>query len=266
MITSLSHLHKSLRASSSAIERFSESATSIRSNLVAAIDSLDMTDDWKTGQLRLEGQALKLEGDSIEKQNMKMEDTQQQTLDQLQLDLEEISKGVVQQKQEMKRELEGSLSQLKALSMRKREQRTMELNKRIDDIQDSYSIEDNEDVRTQHESEIAAVRSLIKREEKEEDERLQARTSELNNQFSKQSVVLDRELHTTLQSYERDCQVLRDKNRKEYVNQEREWQKRVNSWSGQAHRAALASVPANTPLSAKRLNERRKEKRGDYST
>ena len=227
---------------------------------------MDITDDYVTGEMRLEGKALKMEGDSIEKQKMKMEDIQQQTLDQLQLDFEEISRGVVQQKQEMKRELEGSLSQLKALSMRKREQRTLELNKRIDDIQDSCSIEDNEDVRTQHESEIAAVQSLIKREEKEENERLQARTSELNNQFSKQSTVLDRELHATLQSYERDCQVLRDKNRKEYVNQEREWQKRVNAWIGKAHRAAkTASIPENTTLSAKqvRLNERRKEKRGD---
>ena len=249
-----------------AVERFDECASDIRSRLATAAAQLDMKDDWKHGELRLTANALVMEGDMLKKRGKELETQVSKHVEELKTDFEIISDGIEDEKNDKKHQFHQSVSSFQALSISKKESRTLELNKKIDDLQESQAKEENDDIRVQHEEEIAAVHALIETEMKEEDEQLQLKINELTSQFAEQSKVLDRELHTTLQSYERDCQVLRNKTRKEYVHQEREWQKNVNVWLGKVDQVKSGQHSAEQLPSAKkmRLEERRKAKRTDH--
>ena len=86
--------------------------------------------------------------------------------------------------------------------------------------------------------ETAALRSLLMMEIEDEDRLLQSKINELKTQVADSLKRLDREHHSTLNLYERDCQVLTGRMRKEDVNRERDWQKRVNLWVGKTSRAS----------------------------
>ena len=86
------------------------------------------------------------------------------------------------------------------------------------------------------EEETAALRSLLTMEMEDEDRLLQSKINELKTPVADSLKRLDRERHSTLNSYERDCQVLSGRTRKEYVNRGRDWQKRVNLWVGKTSR------------------------------
>ena len=79
--------------------------------------------------------------------------------------------------------------------------------------------------------------------------------------------VLDRELRSIRQVKERDEDVLREKARKEYVQQESDWQKNVNVWLGRANRKLEAreredSKDNDRNAKRARLEKRKMKKRG----
>lgn len=202
-----------------AVTRFEQQSKDVRSQLHDAIGSLDV-DDAST---RMEGNALKIEGDQIAKSKETNEIKLSKQLESLRFDLESALKDIDERTKENTEESEASLSQFWTLSQRKQESRTLELNRKIDE--------------STSEEETVALHSLLKFEMEDEDRLLQSKISELKSQVSDFLKRLDRERHSILQKYEIDCNVLTGRTRKEYANRERDWQKRVNTWVGRASRA-----------------------------
>ena len=198
--------------------RFEQQSKDIRSQLHDAIGSLDVEDTTT----RMEGNALKIDGDQIAKLKESHETKLSKQLDSLRSDFDLALKEFAEREKEKTEESEASLSQLQTISQRKQESRTLELNKMID-ISTS-------------EEETAALRSLLTMEMEDEDRLLQSKINELKTPVADSLKRLDRERHSTLNSYERDCQVLSGRTRKEYVNRGRDWQKRVNLWVGKTSR------------------------------
>ena len=166
-------------------------------------------------------------------------------LDSLRSDFDLALKEFAEREKEKTEESEASLSRLQTLSQRKQESRALELNKKIDT--------------STSEEETAALRSLLTMEMEDEDRLLQSKISELKTQVADSLKRLVRERHSILNSYERDCQVLTGRTRKEYVNRERDWQKRVNLWVGRTSRAG--SVGGGRTLNNSSANsDRRIEK------
>ena len=238
--------------------------TNIRKDLQSLLGALDIEDDWYSGELRLEGAALAREGDAINKMGKKREVQMKAQLDALRFDLEVISNGVEEQRSNKKREYEIGLSQLRSHSLSKKEARVLELNKKIDDLQkDQDTKNHNDDGKA-----LQVVQTLLQTEVEEEEERLNHSTNDLRNKFEELSKTLTRELNVTLQSYERDCQVLRNKTQTEHVHNENEWQKKVHIWIGKAERVEASKQNSmNKPLpGAKKMRlEQRKSSKQNVS-
>ena len=248
-----------------AVARFRGKADDIRSQLHGALETLAVEDDWATGELRLEGNALKIEADQIAKKKVSSESQMTKQLEALRSNFELVAQEIDERRGEKRDQLETSLSQLVSLSQGKKESRTLELNKKIDDLQESYDDEESVDAKEGYENEIAALHSLAKTEMEAEDGQLQTKANELTSQLADQSKVLDRELHSTLQAYERGCQTLREKTRKEYVYEESNWQKNVNGWLGTANRKRVGSKNPVPSAKKARLEQRRTKKINDQA-
>jgi flagellar biosynthesis GTPase FlhF len=177
--------------------RFEQQSKDIRSQLHDAIGSLDVEDTTT----RMEGNALKIDGDQIAKLKESHETKLSKQLDSLRSDFDLALKEFAEREKEKTEESEASLSQLQTISQRKQESRTLELNKMID-ISTS-------------EEETAALRSLLTMEMEDEDRLLQSKINELKTQVADSLKRLDRERHSTLNSY---------------------GQKRVNLWVGKTSR------------------------------
>ena len=156
------------------------------------------------------------------------------------------------------------MSQLRSHSFSKRDSRILELNKKIDDLQkDQDTKNHNDDGKA-----LQVVQTLLQTEVEEEEERLKHSTNDLRNKFEEQTKTLARELNVTLQSYERDCQVLRNKTQTEHVHNENEWQKKVHIWIGKAERVEASKQNSmNKPLpGAKKMRlEQRKSSKQNVS-
>ena len=225
------------------ITRFEQQSKDIHSQLHDVIGSVDGEDTTT----RMEGNALKIEGDQMAKLKESHETKLSKQLDSLRSGFDLALEEFAEREKEKTEETEASLSQLQTLSLRKQESRTLELNKNID--------------KSTSEEETSALCSLLTMEMEDEDRLLQSKISELKTQVADSLKRLDREHHSTLNSSERDCQVLTGRTRKEYVNRERDWQKRVNLWVGRSSRAGsvgggrtLNNSSANLDCSIEKMN------------
>ncbi len=215
-------------ARQSALLRFDKQAENIRSQLQSALVLLDVEDDWAFGELRLNGKALKIESHQIDKRKELNESKRKAELGALGFKFSRAMNDIAERRTNKSMELGSVLSQLRADSQKKKDLRTLDLNKKIDDMQQSNNY-DNEA--------IASLRSSLKTEMEDEDELTQSKVSELTSQFEYQLKELDREQQYTQQSHERNCQLLTVRVRKEYVIQEREWQTNASRWLEKASRA-----------------------------
>merc|ERR1712176_1082088 len=98
-----------------------------------------------------------------------------------------------------KEELETTLLRLKTLSQGKKEERALELNKKMDEEKSADGKARN---KFQQEIELEA-----------EDMKLQKEVSALTSQYARDTTVLDRELHSATLAHERGCQSLQAKTR-----------------------------------------------------
>ena len=128
--------------------------------------------------------------------------------------------------QEKKDDLETLSSELKALSQRTQESRRLEINKMID--------------ASKSEAESVALRNQLQTELDDKEQLLLMKIGEVNTQFAEFLKLLDRERQAQLQAYERECILLMGKSRKDYMNRERDWQKRVLIWIGRVNRGRSA--------------------------
>ncbi|KAL7555003.1 hypothetical protein ACHAWF_018580 [Thalassiosira exigua] len=245
------------------LTKFDERSKGIRSELNGVLQSLDVESDWATGELRLEGNALKIEGDQISRQKNTSESQMERKLGLLRSDFDLFSAEIEEKRRSKKDELDNSLSQLETLSQSRKESRLLEVNKKIDELQEMCNNEVSPDAKVIYEEKIAQLKQGGG-EIDSEAEQYQSTAQELNSQFADYSKVLDRELHSTLQVYERDCLMLREKTRQDYALQESDWQKNVNVWLGRAKRSleAREREGGRDIISAKRarLEERRAQK------
>eukprot|EP00580_Thalassiosira_gravida_P005175 CAMPEP_0201653098 /NCGR_PEP_ID=MMETSP0493-20130528/44811_1 /ASSEMBLY_ACC=CAM_ASM_000838 /TAXON_ID=420259 /ORGANISM="Thalassiosira gravida, Strain GMp14c1" /LENGTH=609 /DNA_ID=CAMNT_0048129625 /DNA_START=894 /DNA_END=2723 /DNA_ORIENTATION=- len=252
------------------VKRFDKKSADVRSQLLDVLDSFDVEDDWETGEMRLEGNALKIEGDQITKKRVSSESQMTQRLEALHSNIQIVEEEIDERRNEKRRELEASLSKLQTLSQRKKESRTLELNKKIDDLQERCSNDESADAKAGYENKMAALHSLAQAEMEAENGQLQSEVNELTSQFADYSKILDRELHSNLQRHERDCQTLREKTRKDFVYLESEWQKNVFFWLDKATRKLEARERdgmKNSVPNAKRarLEQRKIKKRNDQA-
>ncbi len=215
-------------ARQSALSRFDQQAENIRSQLQSALDLLDVGEDWAFGELRLNGKALKIEGNQIAKRKELNESKRRTELETLGLDFSCTTNDIAMRRSNKTMEFEAMLSQLRADSQKKKDLRTLDLNKKMDDLQQSNSYDKEA---------IASLRSSLETEMEDEDELKRSKISDLTSQFENELKELDHEQQYTQQSHERDCQLLTDRVRKEYVIQEREWQKNASLWLEKASRA-----------------------------
>ena len=190
------------------VTRFDEKTAEVRSQLHRVLESLDVEDDWATGELRLEGNALKIEGDQIAKKRVSSESQMTNHLDALRSNVELVANEIDKRRAEKRNQLETSLLQLQTISQRKKEARTLELNRKVDELHKRGGYEDNADAKARQEDEITALHSLAKTEMDDEDRHLQSKTNELTSQFADYSTTLDRELCSTMQGHEKGCQTL----------------------------------------------------------
>ena len=79
------------RARQSATTRYDDQANDIREELHQALGSYDAEDDWATGELRLEGNALKIEGDQLTRQKKSQESQLSTQLETLRSEFELVS-------------------------------------------------------------------------------------------------------------------------------------------------------------------------------
>ena len=89
---------------------------------------------------------------------------------------------------------------------------------------------------SQSEVESVALQNQLQTELEDEERLLQLKIVEMNTRFAEFLKLLDRERHSTLQLHERECILLTGKSRKDYMNRERDWQKRSLIWIGRVNR------------------------------
>ena len=219
-------------ARQSALSRFDQQADNIRDQLHSALDLFDIEDDWAFGELRLNGNALKIEGYQIAKQKEVNESQCKTELENLSFNFSLVANDIENKRANSAIELESAVSQIEAELERKKMLRTLDLNKKIEDLEQSTNCD---------EEEVKALRFNLKTEMDDEDMLAQTQTSDLTSQYDYQMKVFDREHQSTLQMYERNCQLIADKVRKEYVIREREWQKNALLWLEKASRARSSS-------------------------
>jgi hypothetical protein len=205
-----------------AIERFEKLAIDIRSQLQATLGSLDAEDS----DTRIEGRAFSIEGDQISKQKVAVESKLSAQLALLRVSYDNSVKELDEKLQEKKDDLETLSSELKALSQRTQESRRLEINKMID--------------ASKSEAESVALRNQLQTELDDKEQLLLMKIGEVNTQFAEFLELLDRERQAQLQAYERECILLMGKSRKDYMNRERDWQKRVLIWIGRVNRGRSA--------------------------
>lgn len=206
------------------VVRFEKQLIDIRSQLQATIGSLDAKDS----DTRIEGRAFSIEGDQILKQKVAVDSKLSEQLAFLRLSYDNSVKEIDEKLQEKKDDLDTSLSELKALSQCTRESRKLEINKLMG--------------ASQSEVESVALQNQLQTELEDEERLLQLKIVEMHTRFAEFSKLLDRERHSTLQSHERECILLTGKSRKDYMNRERDWQKRSLIWIGRVNRMSQTNA------------------------
>lgn len=184
--------------------------------------------DAKDSDTRIEGRAFSIEGEQILKQKVAVDSKLSEQLAFLRVSYDNSVKEIDEKLQEKKDDLDTSLSELKALSQCTRESRKLEINKLIGASQSEVG--------------CVALQNQLQTELEDMERLLQLKIVEMNTRFAEFSKLLDREGHSTLQSHERECILLTGKSRKDYMNRERDWQKRSLIWIGRVNRMSQTNA------------------------
>lgn len=208
-------------AKSSSVTRYEEKANAIRKELQCINSRVSVEDDWHFGQeLRLEGVALKMEGDQIANDKLAQEAKMTKYLDVLREDSEFSVNDARRRKQSKSDEMDDSLANAQRRVKQKKEERTLELNRALD----------------QCPSEEESLRTLLANEMYQEDEKLAEVEENIRRQAESYIKAIDREIRTLQQKHRIDAQSITERSRKEYVFVENAWRKKTALWIGKASR------------------------------
>lgn len=199
--------------------RFEHESAEIRQNLTALISKMK---DHNLSDLRIEGKALKLEGDAILKKKRERADAVNSQVQRLTSDFDALSAGIRERRQAKAETLEIDLNKLSWDLKRSKERREMEVERQVDRLQ---SDEDIKVLRSSASSEISKL-----------DSDASSREKALMAKFADECKVLDRELSDLESTLRRDCDSLNKRSKKQNTEDESNWRKTVQVYIGLAKR------------------------------
>ena len=240
-------LHDAKEASKA---RFDKKALETRSQLSEVLIQMPIDLDWYFGlEMRLDGGALKIEGEQIQKEKERKEALLSKQIHAMKVNLDHQVHLCRQKQKDKKETLEQKLFQSKNEGKQRKDQRGIELNRALDE----------------RPSEEESLRELALEEENIEDQRRSRAESDMKEEAETHIAVIEREIHSATQKYELDVQTIRERIRQEYVSVEINWQKHASLWTGKAIKKINAKVALDTekandpPMTAKKARlERRK--------
>jgi hypothetical protein len=227
--------------------RYETRAEEIRSDLQETLSWVSPDDDWYFGsELRLQGNALKIEGHQILKEKVARGNLVSKQIAAMKLNLDDQVQLMNQKQQSKKDELEQQLAEKRHQSKTKIDRRTIELNRALDERPN-----EEESLRNQYSAEI-----------QQEERSLASQEAELIQAAHAYNSVLEREIHATKSKYELDTQTMMERSRNEYVSAENNWRRNVALWMGKASKKIQQLEKERKPpdMSAKqaRLEQRKK--------
>ena len=200
-------------------DRFEHESAEIRHTLGMLLSKME---HHNLSDLRIEGKALKLEGDAILKKKGERADAVASQVQRLTSDFDALSAGNKERREAKAETLETDLNKLRRDLKRSRERREMEVERQADRLQ---SDEDIKVLRSSASSEIVRLNSDASSREKE-----------LMSKFADECKVLDRELFDLESTLRRDCVSLHKRSKKQNTEDESNWRKTVQIFVSVAKR------------------------------
>ena len=232
------------RAKEVSNDRFDEKALETRSQLKEVLAQMPIDLDWYFGmEMRLDGGALKIEGEKIQKEKERKEALLSKQIQAMKVNLDHQVLLSRQKQKDKKETLEQTLIQSRNKGKQKKDQRGIELNRALDERQ----------------SEAESLREMALEEETREYQRQIKAENSMMEEAEAYIAVIEREIHSATQKYELDLETIKARIQQEYVSIEINWQKNAKSWMGKATKKINAKVVEVPPISTKKAKlERRK--------
>lgn len=206
-------------AKKSSRTRFDSRSEEIRQDLNSVLGQLNADDDWFFGvELRLDGGALKIEGDQILREKAAKEALISKQVSALKIKLDEQIRVTRQKLQSKRIEIDQTLFQAQNESKFRKAKRAVELNRTLDERPD----------------EEETLRELYSKEMEQEDKSLITFESQLRKEAELYNSVLEREMNSAKQKYGIDSQTMMERSRQEFVSTEQNWRNNVSLWLGKA--------------------------------
>ena len=199
--------------------RFEHESAEIRQQLRTLISKME---DHNLSDLRIEGNALKLEGDAILKKKRERASAVDSQVQRLTSDFDALAAGVKERRQAKAETLDFDLYKVRKDLKRSRERREMEMERQVD--------------RLQSDEDIKVLRSTASGEIDKLDNDASSREKALMAKFADECKVLDRELFDLENTLRRDCDSLSRRSEKQNTEDELNWRKVVKVYIGFAER------------------------------